>query len=62
MLFNRNSRLEKADFGLERADLRPERADLGPERSLGRGGRTDGRTSENSPLCPTGHWPFGAAA
>ena len=26
------------------------------------GGRTDGRTSGNSPLCPTGHWPFGAAA
>ena len=30
------------------------------------GGRTDGRTEGwtygNSPLCPTGHWPFGAAA
>ena len=25
-------------------------------------GRTDGRMSGNSPLCPTGHWPFGAAA
>ena len=25
-------------------------------------GRTDGRTSGNSALCPTGHWPFGAAA
>ena len=22
----------------------------------------DGRTYGNSPLCPTGHWPFGAAA
>ena len=25
-------------------------------------GRMDGRTYENSPLCPTGHRPFGAAA
>ena len=25
-------------------------------------GRTDGQTSGNSPLCPTGHRPFGAAA
>ena len=25
-------------------------------------GRTEGRTSGNSPLCPTGHRPFGAAA
>ena len=24
--------------------------------------RTDGRMSGNSPLCPTGHRPFGAAA
>ena len=22
----------------------------------------DGQTYENSPLCPTGHWPFEAAA
>ena len=25
-------------------------------------GQTDGRTYGNSPLCPTGHRPFGAAA
>ena len=25
-------------------------------------GRKDGRTYGNSPVCPTGHWPFGAAA
>ena len=25
-------------------------------------GRTDGQTSGNSPLCPAGHRPFGAAA
>ena len=25
-------------------------------------GHTDGRTCGNSPLCPTGHRPFGAAA
>ena len=25
-------------------------------------GRMEGRTSGNSPLCPTGHQPFGAAA
>ena len=28
----------------------------------GTDGWTYGRTSGNSPLCPTGHWPFGAAA
>ena len=27
-----------------------------------RDGPTDGRTYGNSPLCPTGHRPFGAAA
>ena len=27
-----------------------------------RGGRRDGRTYGNSPLCPRGHRPFGAAA
>ena len=56
---------EKADFGFQRADFGLERADLGPERGLGGGrtdGRTDVRTSGNSPLCPTGHRPFGAAA
>ena len=59
----------RADLRPERADLGSERADLGPERGLG-GGRTYGRTdvrtyvrtSGNSPLCPTGHRPFGAAA
>ena len=56
-----------ADFGLERANLQPdlepdgpEMTDLGSER--GRGGETDRRMSGNAPLCPTGHWPFGAAA
>ena len=55
---------ERADFGFQRANFGLERADLGPERGLGGGtyGRTDVRTSGNSPLCPTGHRPFGAAA
>ena len=56
---------ERADFGFQRADFGLERADLGPERGLGEGHmdvRTDVRTSGNSPLCPTGHRPFGAAA
>ena len=54
---------ERADFGFERADFGLERADLGPERGL-RGGdvRTDVRMSGNSPLCPTGHRPFGSSA
>ena len=57
----------RANFGPEKADMRLKRADLGPERSLGRrGGRTDvctdRLTSGNSPLCPTGRRPFGAAA
>ena len=47
--------------GLKRADLRSKR---GPSSLRGR--RTDRRryerTSRNSPLCPTGHQPFGAAA
>ena len=54
-------RPERADFGFQRADFGLERADLGPERGLG-GGRTYVWTSGNSPLCPTGHRPFGAAA
>ena len=53
---------ERADFGFQRADFGLERADLGPERGLGGDVRTDVRTSGNSPLCPTGHRPFGAAA
>ena len=56
---------ERTDFGPERADLGPERADLGPQKAWG-----DRRTyirkyrgmSGNPPLCPTGHWLFGAAA
>ena len=55
-------RPERADFGFQRADFGLERADLGPERGLGGDVRTDVRTSGNSPLCPTGHRPFGAAA
>ena len=42
--------LKGLSFGPERTDYGPERADFGPERVLG----GDGRTSENSPLCPTG--------
>ena len=55
---------ERADLGPERANLVSERADLGSERGLGGGTyvRTDVRTSGNSPLCPTGHRPFEAAA
>ena len=52
-----------------RANLRPERADFGAWRGLSSlGGDVwmdvwmDGWTSGNSPLCPTGHRPFGAAA
>ena len=52
---------ERTDYGPDRAYLGPDRADLKPD--LKPGGRTDrrtdGRTSVNSPLCPTGHWPFG---
>ena len=55
---------ERTDYGPDRAYLGPDRADLKPD--LKPGGRTDrrtdGRTSVNSPLCPTGHRPFGAAA
>ena len=46
-------------LGLRGLSLGPERTDNGPERGLGGG---DGRMSGNSPLCPTGHRPFGAAA
>ena len=51
----------------ERAELGPKRAYMGPEGGWSSlGGRTDGQmdgwTSGNSPLCPTGHRPFGAAA
>ena len=34
----------------------------GPRGGGWKDGRTEGRTSGNSPLCPTGHRPFGAAA
>ena len=53
---------ERADFGFERANFGLERADSGPERGGRMYERTDVRTSGNSPLCPTGHRPFGAAA
>ena len=67
---------ERLDLRSERPDLKPERLNLRPERleKLRRGGRmdkrtdgqtdgwTDIRTYGNSPLCPTGHLPFGAAA
>ena len=66
-------RPERLDLRPERPDLRPERPDLRPERpdlrlgrlgKLWRGGRTYVRTDvrNGSPLCPTGHRPFGAAA
>ena len=48
-------------FGPERTDLGLDRADLGAERGGG-GGGTDVWNSGNSPLCPIGHRPFGAAA
>ena len=65
---------ERLDLRPERLDLRPERLDLRPERPDLRsqcpdlrpegpdeGGdvMSDGRNG--SPLCPTGHRPFGAA-
>ena len=70
MLFNGNLRSERLDSRPERLDLRPERLDLRPEAGFvrleklpgGTDGRTDVRTYGNSPLCPTGHRPFGAAA
>ena len=43
-----------------RANLRAGRANLRP--TGGGDGRKDGRTYGNSPLCSTGHRPFGAAA
>ena len=43
-----------------RANLKAGRANLRP--TGGGDGRTDGRTYGNSPLCSTGHRPFGAAA
>ena len=57
-------------MGLRGLIWRPEGAELGPERGLGGDGQTygrmdrrmDGWTSGNSPLCPTGHRPSGAAA
>ena len=48
MLFNGNLRLEKLPGGGRME---------GPTE-----GRKEGRTSRNSPLCSTGHRPFGAAA
>ena len=58
-------RPKRLDLRPKRLDLRPERLDLRPERleKLQRGGTyvmSDGRNG--SPLCPTGHRPFGAAA
>ena len=60
-------RPERLDLRPERPNLRPERLDLRPERLDLRGlrsfgGGTDVRTYGNSPLCPTGHRPFRAAA
>ena len=53
----------RANLRAQRAKIRPERAKLRPRGGDGRtDGRTEGWTSRNSPLCPTGHWPFGAAA
>ena len=49
-------------LGFRGLSFGPERTDYGPERGRGGDGRTYGRTSGNSPLCPTGHRPFGAAA
>ena len=56
---------ERANLRAQRAKIRPETADLRLQWPKG-GGRKDrkmeGQTSRNSPLCPTGHRPFGAAA
>ena len=56
---------ERANLRAQRAKIRPETADLRLRWPKGGGrkdGKTEGRTSRNSPLCPTGQWPFGAAA
>ena len=55
MLFNGNLRIEKIQGGTYgRTYVHTYRRTAY--------GRTDVRTSGNSPLCPTGHRPFGAAA
>ena len=64
-------KVEWANSRALKAKIRPERDDLRPGWSLGgmdrwmdgqTEGWTDGRMSENSPLWPTGHWPFDTAA
>ena len=53
----------RAYFRAWRAKIKPESADLEPQWPSGEmDGWTEGRTSGNSPLCPTGHRPIGAAA
>ena len=70
--------VRRADLMAQGAKIRPETAELRLRWPRGgdgwKDGRTDGRTDErkdgrtegrtygNSPLCPTGHQPFGAAA
>ena len=58
---------ERGGFGSERGDLGPEGGDLGSEGALlgpKKPGGEDRRMNlcNGSPLCPTGHWPFGDAA
>ena len=61
---------KKADLKPVRADLGSRRVDLRTKRGLSSFRGTDVRTYRwtdrltfgNSPLCPTGHRPFGAAA
>ena len=53
-------RAGRANLRAGRANLRAGRANLRP---TGGGWTKDGRTDvSKSPLCSTGHWPFGAAA
>ena len=51
----------RASLTAWRAKIRPGRASIRPRWSMG-DGWTEGWMSGNSPLCPTGHWPFGATA
>ena len=63
---------ERANLRAQRAKIRSKTADLrlrwprGGRKDGWKDGRTegwkDGQTSRNSPLRPTGHRPFGAAA
>ena len=56
---------ERVNLRAQRAKIRPKTADLRLRWPKGGGwkdGKMEAQTSQNSPLCLTGHRPFGAAA